>query len=68
MPADEAPEEKQPSDGEEEEVPEVMVDVLGHSILPMHHIVHLKLRQDVVREIFTKAYSKFNFYCLTIIF
>jgi hypothetical protein len=53
---------------EEEEVPEVMVDALGHPILPTRHVVTLKSRQDVVREVFTKAYSKFNFSCLTMIF
>ena len=33
------------------------MDVLGHPILPAHHPVHLKSWQDVIREIFTKAYS-----------
>ena len=54
--------EKSASDEEEqEEVTEVKVDVLGHPILPKARIVSLKLRQVVVHEVFTKAYSKFNF-------
>ena len=47
----------------EDEVLEVAVDISGHPILPSCRTVPLKLRQDVVREIFTKAYSKFNFSC-----
>jgi hypothetical protein len=53
---------------EEEEVLEVMVDASGHPILPTRHVVTLKSRQDVVCEVFMKAYSKFNFSCLTMIF
>jgi hypothetical protein len=61
--------EKSSSDEEEgEEVLKVMVDILGHPILPKTHIESLKLRQVVVREIFTKAYSKFNFSCISMIF
>ena len=53
---------------EEEEVPEVQVDELGHPLLPTCNAVDLKSRQVVVHEIFTKAYGKFNFSYLTIIF
>lgn len=49
-------------------MPEVMVDVLGHPILPTCHAARLKSQQDVVREIFTKAYSMFKLSYLTIIF
>ena len=56
------------SDEEEDEIPEVMVDVLGHPILPTCHAARLKSQQDVVREIFTKAYSMFKLSYLTIIF
>jgi hypothetical protein len=44
------------------------VDASGHPILPTCNAVDLKSWQDVVRDIFTKAYSKFNFAYLTIIF
>ena len=44
------------------------MDPFGHPILPTHHVVHLKSRQAVVREIFTKAYCKFNFSYLNMIF
>ena len=53
---------------DEEDIPEVKVDVLGHPILPMCNVVALKSRQDVVREIFTKAYGMFDFSYLTMMF
>jgi hypothetical protein len=56
------------SDEEEDEIPEVMVDVLGHPILPPCEALCLKSRQHVVREVFAKAYSKFKLLCLTILF
>ena len=50
---------------EEEDLPEIKVDILGHPILPACQAVHLKSRQDIIHDIFTKAYSKFYFYdCL----
>jgi hypothetical protein len=39
-----------------------MVDALGHPILPMCHAADLKSQQNVVYQIFTKAYGKFYFY------
>jgi len=45
---------------EEEEVPEVTVDASGHPVLPASYVARLKARQDVVREVFTKAYGKFE--------
>jgi hypothetical protein len=45
-----------------------MVDDLGHPILPEFYPDRLKSMQDVVRDIFTKAYGKFNLSYLTIIF
>jgi uncharacterized protein YcgL (UPF0745 family) len=48
---------------EEDEVPEVMVDVLGNPILPTSLPKNLRSQQDLVREMFTKAYSKFYFSC-----
>ena len=45
-----------------------MVDVLGHPILPTNYVTYLKSQQDVIYEIFTKAYSKFIFSYLTMIF
>ena len=53
--------EKGSSDNEEEEVLKVMVDILGHLILPTCNPAWLKLQQDIVHNIFTKAYSKFDF-------
>ena len=44
------------------------MDKSGHPILPTCDVVHLKPKQDVVREVFTKAYSKFNFSYLNITF
>lgn len=38
------------------------MDASRHPILPTCDIVNLKSRQDVVREIFTKAYSKFSLF------
>jgi hypothetical protein len=64
---DEASEEER-SLSDEEEVTEVMVDVSGHPMLPARYVVDLKTRQDIVREIFTKAYCKFKLSRLTIIF
>lgn len=37
------------------------MDDLGHPILPTSLPTHLKSQQDIVRDIFTKAYSKYNF-------
>ena len=65
---DEAEEKSPFNKGDEEELPEVMVDMLGHPILPIHPITNLRAQQDVVREIFTKAYSKLNLCCVTLIF
>jgi len=45
-----------------------MVDELGHPILLAYPAVQLKSLQDIVHEIFTKAYSKFIFSYLIIIF
>lgn len=57
-------EEKSSSDEESEKVPVVEVDESGHPILPTcGKNMNLKLRQVVVRQIFTKAYSKFGFSC-----
>lgn len=39
------------------------MDDLGHPILPASNAVHLKSRQDVVRDIFTKAYGEFKVSC-----
>jgi hypothetical protein len=47
------------SDKEGDKVPEVMVDDSGHPILSTCDLANLKMQQDVVREIFTKAYSAF---------
>jgi hypothetical protein len=44
------------------------VDASGHPILPTCHAADLKSQQDVVRDIFTKAYSKFCFSYLSKIF
>jgi hypothetical protein len=61
--------EESPSDEEDgDEVPEVTVDILGHPILPKAHVETLKSRQVAVRKIFTKAYSKFNYSCIFMIF
>ncbi len=51
---------------EREQIPEVRVDeVSGHPILPTRDTmssVGLKSQQAVVREVFSKAYGKFNFF------
>jgi hypothetical protein len=46
---------------EEEKNTAVMVDVSGHPILPKLDNLSLKSMQAVVRDIFTRAYGKFNF-------
>ena len=43
------------------------MDASGHPILPTSHPADLKSQQVVVRDIFTKAYSKFRIYCYTTI-
>ena len=52
---------------EEEDIPEVAVDASGHPILPTSCPAGLKSQQVVVRDVFTKAYSKFELSCYTTI-
>ena len=51
---------------EREQIPEVGVDkISGYPILPTRDTmssVGLKSQQAVVREVFSKAYDKFNFF------
>ena len=53
------------SDDERERTSDVTVDDLGHPVLSTcsHTTMTLKICQSVVREIFSKAYSKFDFSC-----
>ena len=37
------------------------MDILGHPMLPAYHSAALKSWQGVVRQIFAKAYGKFEF-------
>ncbi|KAG8219311.1 hypothetical protein J3R82DRAFT_183 [Butyriboletus roseoflavus] len=50
--------ENESSSDKKEEVPEVAVDDLGHPILLTCHAIQLKSWQDVVCDIFTKAYMR----------
>lgn len=51
-------------DSSDDGIPPVDVDVSGHPLLPQGVPARdVKARQDVVREIFRKAYSRFRLLC-----
>ncbi|KAN0086259.1 hypothetical protein V8E55_007393 [Tylopilus felleus] len=55
---DEEQSESDDEDGDDDSVPVVNVDINGNPLLPSVSSRRLKARQDVVREIFRKAYIK----------
>lgn len=66
-PAQDAEEKDKASNSDEgEDIPEIRVDVAGNPLLPSDHVVSIKIRQDLIREIFTKAYGELFYFTLVL--